>query len=143
MRRRIWIAFVAGAALACLAVPRPLEAQACKDDEMIANEFRKEVADLVGTVKKESLEDFQKAYHQKSCLSKLAMSLSAVNGLLGCLDKAAKETTATQEDVAAYKAKHASYTKLKGKIESDRDTVKGTEDAKQAKALIGKIDLLD
>jgi hypothetical protein len=141
MTRRIWIALLVGGPLLCLFVPRGLQAQTCKDDETIAEEYKKRILDLVQTVKKESLEDFQKAYHQKNAFSKLTFCLTGVDGLLSCLDKAAQDATATKEEVEASKAKRATYAKLKGKIQHDRDALKAAESAKDAKALIEKIDL--
>ncbi len=121
--------------------PRPLPGQACKDEEMMSDESRKALAELVGTVKKESLQDFQRAYHQKSCFNKLTFSLSAVNGVLTCLDKAAQDTTAAKEDLDAYKAKQEAYGKRKERIERDRKALKDAADAKDAKALIEKFDV--
>ncbi len=121
--------------------PRPLLGQACKDEEMMSDESGKALAELVGTVKKESLQDFQRAYHQKSCLNKLTFSLNAVNGVLACLDKAGQDTTAAKEDLDAYKAKREAYGKRKERIERDRKALKDAADAKDAKALIEKFDV--
>jgi len=96
---------------------------------------------MVETVKKESLLAFEKAYHQKSSLSRLALYGTNVDSLLSCLDKAAQDTTATKEQVEAYKAKRESYAKLKGKIQQDRNALKAAEAPKDAKALIEKFDL--
>ncbi len=129
------------ALVACLVSwlgPRPLLGQACKDEEMMSDESRKTLVELVDTVKKESLQDFQRAYHQKSCLNKLTFSLNAVNGVLACLDKAAQDTTAAKEDLDSYKAKQEAYAKRKERIEHDRKALKDAADAKDAKALIEK-----
>lgn len=141
MKNRIGIVLLVSAAWSYFLVPPTLFAQACKDDEMIVGEYKKGITELVATVKKESLADFQKTYHQKSCLSNLTFCLTAVNGLIKCLDKAAQDATATKEDVEACKVKQASYGKLKDKIENDRNALKVADDPKQAKALIEKIDL--
>jgi hypothetical protein len=134
-------ALLIGVALGILLRPQPLPAQACKDEESMADYYKKDLAGLVGTVKKESLEDFQKAYHQKSSLTKLTLYGSNVEGVLTCLDKAAQDPTATREQVDAYKAKRETYSKLKERIQHDRNALKGTEAPKDAKALIEKIDL--
>ncbi len=105
---------------------------------MMSDESRKTLVELVDTVKKESLQDFQRAYHQKSCLNKLTFSLNAVNGVLACLDKAAQDTTAAKEDLDSYKAKQEAYAKRKERIEHDRKALKDAADAKDAKALIEK-----
>ncbi len=141
MKPGIQGALLLGAALLPCFHPQPALGQACKDEEMIATEYKKSIVDFVDTVKKESLADFQKSYHQKNCLNKLTFSISAINALLGCLDKAVQDTGTTKEDAEALKAKRAAYDKLKGKIEHDRDALKATEEAKSAKALIEKIDL--
>lgn len=132
------------ALLACLVSwlgPRPLLAQACKDEETMSGESGKALVELVDTVKKESLQDFQRAYHQKSCLNKLTFSRNAVDGVLSCLDKAVQDTTAAKEDLDAYKAKREVYAKRKERIERDRKALKDATEAKDAKALIEKFDL--
>ena len=141
MKHRLEVALVASATLLCLFVAQPVFAQTCDDDEMIATQYKKSILELVEKVKKESLEDFQRAYHQKSCMSNLTLCLTAVDGLIKCLDKAAQDPAATKEQVDAYKAKQASYTRLKGKVEEQRNALKAAEDAKAGKALIEKIDL--
>ncbi len=123
-----------------LASPARLHAQACKDEEEFALEYKKGLNDLVETVKKESLGDFQKAYHQKSCLTKQILTLGAVNELENCLEKAVQDPAATKEQADAYKSKHDSYAKLKEKITQDRNALKATEAPKEAKPLIEKFD---
>lgn len=108
---------------------------------MMSNESKKALAEFVETVKKESLGDFQKAYHRQSSLNKLNFSLTSVNGLLSCLDKALQDTTATKEDLDAYKAKREAYAKRKEGIERDRKALKDATDVKEAKALVEKFDL--
>ncbi len=143
MKGTVYIALVLGASLVTLLGARPLFAQACKDDELMANESKKSIAELVETVKKESLAEFNRAYHQRSSLSRLTVCLSTVNGLVSCLEKASQDTTATPEDAAANKAKLETYTKLKGKIDQDRKALKNASDPKEAKALIEKFNLSD
>lgn len=129
-----------GIALGIVLRPQPLSAQACKDEESMADYYKKDVAGLVETVKKESLQDFEKAYHQKSSLSKLTLYGSNVDSVLSCLDKAAQDSTATKEQVDAYKAQHETYGKLKERIQQDRNALKSKEAPKDAKALIEKFD---
>jgi uncharacterized hydantoinase/oxoprolinase family protein len=138
MRRIIGTALLL-AGLACGLGQRTLFAQACQDDEEMSKSMLKDVTDLVGTVKKESLGDFEKAYHQKSYVSKAGFSLTVLTGLIGCLDKAAQDPTATKEQADAYKAKRDGYAKLKEKIEQSRSAVKSAEQ-KDAKTLIEKTD---
>lgn len=117
-----------------------LFAQACQDDEDMTKSTLKDLTDLVGAVKKESQGDFEKAYHQKTFLSKSSFGVTVVNGLVDCLVKAAQDSTATKEQVDSYKTKEQSYAKLKGKMEQTRGAVKSA-DQKDAKTLIEKLDL--
>ena len=135
MKSIVGTVMLLGGLVGCLG--QPLFAQACQDDEEMSKTTLKDITDLVGTVKKESLGDFERAYHQKSYLSKAGFCLSVIGGLVGCLDKAAQDATATKEQVDAYKAKRESYAKLKDKIEQSRNAVKAAEQ-KDAKALIEK-----
>ena len=139
MRRIIGTVLLVGGLVGCLG-QRTLFAQACQDDEEMSKTTLKDVTDLVGTIKKESLGDFEKAYHQKSYVSKAGFSLTVIAGLVSCLDKAAQDSTASKEQADAYKAKRDSYAKLKEKIEQSRTAVKSAEQ-KDAKALIEKADL--
>ena len=139
MRRIIGTVLLVGGLAGCLG-QRTLLAQACQDDEEMSKTTLKDVTDLVGTIKKESLGDFEKAYHKKSYVSKAGFSLTVIAGLVSCLDKAAQDSTASKEQADAYKAKRDSYAKLKEKIEQSRSAVKSAEQ-KDAKALIEKADL--
>lgn len=141
MKVTILMALFTIASLSSLIAPTPVYAQACKDEEDMVKEVNKSLDDFIGTVKKESLSDFQKAYHQKSSMSKLTFCLGAIDGLLGCLDKAAQDTTTPKEEVDAAKGKRETYTKVKDRISQDLKTLKDTSDSKQAKALIEKINL--
>src|SRR5260370_9852354 len=76
-----------------------LGAEECKDEEGMATADKKSLTEVVDMVKKESHQDFQRGYHQKSCLNKLTFSSIALNGLVGCLDKAVQDTTAEKEDI--------------------------------------------
>src|SRR5271167_2087744 len=48
-----------------LATTRPVFAQACKDEQAMVDEFKQGLLANVETVKKESLDNFEKAFHQK------------------------------------------------------------------------------
>ena len=139
MRRIIGTVLLVGGLAGWLG-QRTLLAQACQDDEEMSKTTLKDITDLVGTVKKESLGDFERAYHQKSFVSKAGFSLTVISGLVSCLDKAAQDSAASKEQADAYKAKRDSYAKLKDKIEQSRSAVKSAEQ-KDAKALIEKADL--
>src|ERR1700758_3194443 len=98
---------------------RPARAQeaqgatACQDDEEMTKTTLKDLADLVAGVKKESLGDFEKSYHQKTFVSKSGFGLTVVTGLVSCLDKAAQDS---KDQAAGYKTKSESYAKLKARI---------------------------
>lgn len=121
--------------------PEPAFAQACKDEEAMVEDYKKSILDLVETVKKETLPEFERAYHQKNCLTKLTLSVSLVDGLVSCLEKAAQDPAALKQDVQTYKTKRETYVKLKEKVQQNRDALKTTATGKDAKALIEKIDL--
>lgn len=106
---------------------------------MVAD-YKKDLTQTVETSRKESLAQFEKGFHQKSCLTKLTLSLSMLNELMSCLEKAAADSTATKEQAEANKARLAAYTKLKDKVEDYRKKLKATDDPKEAKALIDKFD---
>ncbi len=141
MKNLILVALLTGGALGCLRSTDPLFAQGCKDDEAVVEDYKKSLNDLAQTVKKESLTDFARAYHQKSCLTKLTLCGISVERLVSCLEKASQDTTAVKEEVEAYKAKRETYSKLKEKIQHERNALKAAEAPKDAKALIEKIAL--
>src|ERR1051326_7620355 len=120
---------------------RTARAQACQDEETMFKTSLKDVSDLVDSVKKENVSDFQNHYHQKSYVSKTTFLLGMAGGLIDCLNKAAQDSTATKEQVAAYKQKRDAYAKFKARLEQDEGTIKSTGDAKNAKSLIEKCNL--
>jgi hypothetical protein len=135
---KCWIVFalVLGSALLLPSGPAQLSAQVCKDEEGMVADYRTTVTDLVETVKKESLLDFEKAFHQKNVTTKLTLFGSMVDGLINCLQKRANDPTTLKEDADAAKGKIDAYSKLKDKIKQDRDAVKAAQSGKEAKALI-------
>lgn len=116
-------------------------AQGCEDDEAMVESYRKEITGLVDTTRKESLEQFEKSFHQKSCLTKLSLCLMLADELLNCLDKGGQDPAATKQQTDDYKAKRESYTKLRNKVSNDHKYLKAAETSKDAKALIQKFDL--
>lgn len=140
MKSMIRVALLGGVFWGSFLGQQLLFAQACKDEEGMVGEYRKSLTDLIEMVKKESLTDFEKAYHRRSCQTKLTLCLSMVSGLVSCLDKAAQDTAATKEQVDAFKAKREAYAKLKGKLDQDRNSLRAAEVEKNAKALIEKFD---
>ena len=140
MKFRIVFALVLGSAFVLLSGPPQLFAQACKDDEGMVADYKKTVTDLVETVKKESLLDFQKAFHQRNVMSKMTLFGSVVDGMISCLQKRANDPATLKADADAAKAKIDAYNKLKDKIKQDREALKAAQSEKEAKALIEKFD---
>jgi len=136
MKRRILTVILAGSLLFGLPILQTLHGQTCNDDEGMVKSYVQGITDLVGTVKKESLSEFTKDYHQQSCITRLTLSLGIVNSLIDCLNIAAKDPAATPEQLAAVKSKLESYTKLKSALEQDRDALKAAKDTKTAKSII-------
>lgn len=132
---------VLGTVCAMLFIFAPLAAQTCQDEEAMVQDSKKTITDLVDTVKKETLQDFQSKFHQKTALSNLTFAVGLVSDLVSCLEKASQDSTATKDQAAAAKAKSASYAKIKAELDHDRSTLKSEQDAKNAKSLIEKIGL--
>jgi hypothetical protein len=144
MTKRLEIGFLLMGALCAMALtPRWLEAQACNDDEAMVESYRKDLSDLVDTTRKENLEQFEKAFHQRACLTKLSLALGLVKELEGCLEKAGQDPAAAKELSDSDKAKHEKYAKLQGKIEQDQKNLKAAQEPKDAKSVIGKFDFSD
>ena len=137
---KCWIVFalILGSILVVPFGPLQLSAQVCKDEEGMVADYTKSVAEMVETVKKESLVDFERAFHQKSATAKLGLLGSMVDGYISCLQKRASDPTTAKEDADAAKGKIDTYTKLKDKIMQDRDALKAAQTGKEAKALIEK-----
>ena len=137
---KCWTVFalVLGSAFVLSLGSRQLSAQGCSDDEGMVTYYNKNVTDFVETVKKESLQDFEKAFHQKTIMTNLSLFGGTVDGLLNCLQKRANDPTTLKEDADAAKGKIDAYNKLKDKIKQDRDALKAAQTEKDAKALIEK-----
>jgi hypothetical protein len=141
MKGMLGIGLVATAVLLIALAPKPLFAQACKDEQAMVDEFKQGLVATVDTVKKESLDSFEKAFHQKTCLTKLTLAINVMDEVMNCLDKASQDASATKEQTAAYKAQKESDAKLKDKLTQYKSQLKAIEAPKDAKALIEKFDL--
>ncbi len=148
MRLRIGTILLVGIVLLIFVSPRPLLAQACQDEEIMVNDYKKGITELVDKIKKENLTAFKRAYHQKSCLSRLTLGADFMNIALECLDKAMQEPATTKEQkkeqkqqVQSYKEKRDGYAALKDKLVEYRDKLKAAQKPEDAKALIEKFDL--
>jgi hypothetical protein len=134
------IALLMGLGFGLLAWPHFAAAQTCQDELSMWEESKKDLTQLVTTVKQESLADYEKAYHQKSVLNKLTFLGIAVQGVLTCLEKAEQDPSASKEIVEASKTQHENYAKLKEKIQHDVGTLKALTSPKEAKVYAGKLD---
>jgi len=141
MKRRILVVILAGPLLFGLPIRQLLRGQTCSDDEGMVKSYVQSIANLVGTVKKESLTDFENDYHEQSCLSQLSLSLGIVDSLMDCLNKAAKDPAATKEQVTAIQTKLQNYARLKTALGQDRDTLKAAKNTKTAKSIIEKFEI--
>jgi hypothetical protein len=140
MKKLIKIPAIVCVLWACFSGPPALLAQQCQDEEGIAKEYLKDLHDKVETTRKESLEDFERGFHQKAILTKLGINLGMVKELVGCLEKAGQDPAAPKDQADAYKTKQEMYSKIAAKLVSDQKSLKATEDAKAAKGLIEKFD---
>ena len=139
MKRWVVFLLVLGSACVFPSGPSQLAAQVCKDEESMVADGQKAVTDMVETVKKESLPNFERAYHQKNVTNKLTFFGGMVDGYISCLQKQASDPATSKEDADAAKGKIDAYGTLEAKIKRDRDAVKAAQTGKQAKALIEKI----
>ena len=139
MKRQILAVILAGPLLLGLPILHLLHGQTCSDDEGMVKSYVQGINSLVGTVQKESLSDFEKDYHEQSCLSRLNLSIGIVNSLIDCLNKAASDPADTPAQVAAIKSKLQDYAKLESALEQDRDSLKAAKNSKAAKSVIEKI----
>lgn len=144
MTKRLEIAVLLWGTLCGFAlVTRPVFAQSCDDDEAMVESYRKDLTDLVGTTRKESLNEFEKAFHQRVFLTKLTLSSGLVKELKDCLDKAAQDSSATKEQVAAAKADKERYARLQDMLDKDQKNLKAAAAPKDAKTVIAKFDFAD
>jgi hypothetical protein len=141
MKATLGIGLAATAVLVNALATKALFAQACKDEQGMVDEFKQGLLASVDTVKKESLENFERSFHQKTCLTKLTLAINAMDEVLSCLDKASQDASATKEQAAAYKAQKESDAKLKDKLTQYKSQLKAIEAPKDAKALIERFDL--
>jgi hypothetical protein len=96
---------------------------------------------LIANIQKEKLEDFEKAFHRRTCLSKLNLCEGILDTAAACYDEAVKNSSTPKARLETCRAKREAYVKLKEKLIKYRDALKATEDAKEAKALIASFDV--
>ena len=115
--------------------------QACADEGTMVTDYQKGLADLIDTVHKEKLDEFERAYHRRSCLSKLNLCDGILDMATACYDQALKDSSTPKGNVETYRAKRDANAKLKEKLMRYRDSLKAKEEGKDAKALIETFDL--
>ncbi len=116
------------------------QAAACGPEESVVVAIAADLAATVKTVKQESLDDFEKQFHQQACMSKLSICLSSVDGLLDCLNKTTHDAGTTKQEADTRKAKRDTYTKLKSELQQDMTQLKAAKNPKAAKAEIEQFD---
>ena len=141
MRRARGMALLVVAGVALSLGPQKVLAQSCQDEISMVEGSKQALVELTETVKKESLPDFERLNHQKSAVNKLSIHNSLLGGPVSCLEKAAQDTTAPKEQVAAANTQRDASAKLQEKIEHEGGAIKDAQVSKDAKALIEKLDL--
>lgn len=140
--RSVWgAAFLLWASTGLFIGPQQVYAQACKDEVEMVDGSKQALVSFTDTVKKESVAVFETSDHQKSALNRIAMHDSMLGELVTCLDKAAQDTTLNKEDAAAAKTQHDAAAKLLAKIKQQQGDIKSAKTPKDAKELIGNLDL--
>ncbi len=119
-----------------------IRAQSCGDEEAMLKSSLQSVTDLVVTIKKESIDDFGRTFHQKVFLSKVASALSVIDIPIDCLNKAAADSATPKDEAAADKTKADADIKLKGRLEDYKARVKAAAEAKAAKGIIEKAEFV-
>ncbi|MGH9434556.1 MAG: hypothetical protein ACRD06_00995 [Terriglobia bacterium] len=109
-------------------------AKACQDLVAVVSSVQKDLSGTIATVKKESLNDFVRQFHQQVVGSRMSTCLVMTNQLLECLDKAAKDPATPKTQMDSIKASQDTYTKLKNALQQAAQTLKGAKDSKTAKS---------
>ncbi len=139
--RQVWgITLLVGTAVGLFVGPQQVYAQACKDEVSMVEGSRQALVELTGTVKAESLSDFETLNHQKSAVNKLALHDSMLGELIDCLAKAGQDSALSKEAAAAANAQHDAAVKLRAKIELEQTAIKNAKTPKDAKALVTSLD---
>ena len=140
--KRVWgITLLVGVGIGIFIGPQRAFAQACKDELSMVDGSKQALVEFTEKVKNESSANFETFNHQKSAVNKLSLHTSMLGELVTCLDKAAQDPTLSKEDAAAAKTQHDVSLKLQEKIKAQQGPIKDAKEAKEAKALVEKLDL--
>jgi hypothetical protein len=137
----VFLVGIVSVGLARVKEKQPPAPPPCQDEETMVGDYTKDLTSLTATVKGEDLTAFQRAFHRKTCLTKLTLCASILDGAVACFEKAAQDPATPKDQVEGCRAKHERYMKLKEKVSHYRDTLKAAADYKEAKALIEQFDL--
>jgi hypothetical protein len=141
MKRRNGAILLVGTLLTICLYRQTLLAQVCEGEEAMVDDYKKSLSGMVEKLEGESLQEFRRAYHQKSSLSRLTLCNSIVSISLECLDKARNDPATAKEQARNITAKRESHTALKGKVDKYKKELKAAESPKDAKALIAAFDI--
>jgi hypothetical protein len=140
--KHIWeFTLLVGAGVGLFLGPKPVLAQACKDETSMVDGSKQALVELIDTVKKESLTEFGTLNHQKSAVNKLGLHGMMLGELATCLDKATQDPTTPKQDLDAAKAQHEATVKIQEKVKQQQGAIKDAKTPQDAKALVEKLDL--
>ncbi len=140
--KQVWrTSFLVWVGVVCLLGTQSVFAQVCPDETSMVDGSKQALVEFIGTVKKESVADFETMDHQKSAVFKLSLHEGMLGDLAKCLDKAAQDPAASKDAAAAAKAQHDATVKLQEKLKQQEAAIKDAKESKDAKALVEKIDL--
>jgi hypothetical protein len=134
------VLFFVSVGLAAVKEKQPPAPPPCQDEEVMVADYTKDLTALVTAVKGEGLQTFQSGYHRKTCLTKLTLFVTVLDGAAACFDKASQDPATSKDQIEACKANHDRYAKLKDKVSQYRDKLKATENFKESKAQIEQYD---
>ncbi len=112
----------------------------CESNIAVVSAVKRDLITLIGTVKKETGQDFEARYHQQTSLSRLNTCLLMNSELLSCLDKAAHDPATPKSQMKQIEELQAHYTKLKSVLSHGIEQLKAASKPEEAKALIGSFD---
>jgi hypothetical protein len=141
MKKGVFLFLIVAAAAASPADDKKSQEEVCTDEEAMVASYRTSLADLIATVQKENLAEFERAFHRRSCLSKLGLCEGILDAANACYDEALKKPSMPKATLEACRAKREAFAKLKEKLVRYREALKEKEDDKSAKALIATFEV--